>query len=207
MLLRAVVALLAVSFCSVSSQDQYCGVDVVFLLDASGSVGSYNFAKTLTFMDNVVDGLTIGPDDARIGLIRFSTYPYVQFYLNTYSDKQTYLSRVTYSGGASTNTGYALQRLRIESFTSSTGHRSNVPKIAVVITGDKSPDVGQTSAEAQMARNAGIILLTIGVGQSVDDAELKAIASDPDSQNVHRAAAFDALSGLEDAFAATTCAI
>ena len=68
-----------------------CGlkpVDIVFINDASYSVGSVNFKKTLVFIENVVKALVIGPVDAQIGSVTFSTQVHLEFHLNTYSNKQ-----------------------------------------------------------------------------------------------------------------------
>ena len=48
-------------------------------------------------------------------------------------------------------------------------------------------------------------MLAIGVGTGVDEKELDAIASDPDSQNVFRAATFDSLKSLKSLLAAKAC--
>jgi hypothetical protein len=52
---------------------------------------------------------------------------------------------------------------------------------------------------------SGVHMLAIGVGSGVDDNELNAIASDPDSQNVFKAATFDSLSALQNLLAAKAC--
>ena len=187
-----------------------CGglADIVFLLDESGSVGRENFAKMLQFVQDVMQEFIVGPSDIQVGLDTFSTSFNHEFFLNQVRSKaglEALLRGVSYTGG-STNTGTAIRRMRLESFTASAGHRSTAPKIAIVVTDGKSQNKALTVAEAQAARDAGIVLLAIGIGQGVDTTELAAIATDPDSQNVHRAVAFDALSGLEDFIAAKTCA-
>jgi len=67
-----------------------CGVepaDIVFILDASGSVGAQNFNKMLQFVNKLVDGFPIGPAETHIGLVTFDTKVYNQFHLNKYNDK------------------------------------------------------------------------------------------------------------------------
>ena len=48
-------------------------------------------------------------------------------------------------------------------------------------------------------------MLAIGVGTAVDEKELDTIATDPDSQNVFRAATFDSLKSLKGLLAAKAC--
>ena len=60
------------------------GLDLIFVLDSSGSVGPTNFQIMLSFVTNVVSNLNIGPDQIRIGLILFNKIAIVQFSLNSY---------------------------------------------------------------------------------------------------------------------------
>ncbi|GFR96142.1 collagen alpha-5(VI) chain, partial [Elysia marginata] len=186
-----------------------CGgqADIVFLLDKSGSVGQTNFDKMLTFVKNVARDFNIGPNDVQIGVDTFSTGFDHEFKLNAHGDKASLtqaVSGVSFTGGG-TNTGNAIKNMRQQSFTANSGHRANVPKVAIVVTDGQSNNKALTSDEAQKARDAGITMLAIGIGSGVDDAELNSIATDPDSQNVYKASTFDALTGLQGYIAAKAC--
>ena len=61
--------------------------DIVFILDASGSVGQANFNTMLDFMKKMVDGFPVSATEVRIGLITFDSKVYSQFHLNKYHDK------------------------------------------------------------------------------------------------------------------------
>jgi hypothetical protein len=55
---------------------QKCNVnkaDIVFLLDASGSVGAVNYERTKQFIVDVVTALDIGQAAVRVGLVRFES--------------------------------------------------------------------------------------------------------------------------------------
>lgn len=188
-----------------------CGgqADIMFLLDESDSVGANNFQKMLEFVQHVADAFIVGPNDVQIGVSSFSNGYLARFALSaarSKADLAIQLSRLTYFGGG-TNTAYALSSLRQFAFSASQGSRPGVPKIAIVVTDGKSDDTVATAREAQAARDAGIVLLVIGIGFTVDDVELAAIATDPDVQNVHWATTYDALSGLEYYVAAAACAV
>ena len=62
--------------------------DIVFILDASGSIGSTDYQKMLSFVKRVLSGFNIGPQATQVGLITFDSSPYLQFYLNKYHTKQ-----------------------------------------------------------------------------------------------------------------------
>jgi len=52
---------------------QKSSIDLVFVVDASGSVGSDNFNKTLEALIHTVANITVGPhdDESHIGLVTF----------------------------------------------------------------------------------------------------------------------------------------
>ena len=56
--------------------------DLVFILDASGSVGKKNWKKQVDFVISVVSRMKIGPDAVQVGLVIFSTKATVTFELN-----------------------------------------------------------------------------------------------------------------------------
>ncbi|XP_019849986.1 PREDICTED: uncharacterized protein LOC109580868 [Amphimedon queenslandica] len=62
--------------------------DFIILLDASGSVGSSNFEIMKNFVADMLSNFTIGPDDTRVGVIRFADTPSIVIPLgsnNTYA--------------------------------------------------------------------------------------------------------------------------
>ena len=63
-------------------------LDILLILDESGSVGAANFQKTLVFAQNVVSDLDIGPFGVQIGVLTFDSIVRLQFHLNTFSTKQ-----------------------------------------------------------------------------------------------------------------------
>lgn len=105
-----------------------CGLqpaDIVFIVDASGSVGDDNFNKTLSFVHNMVNGFNVGPNDFQIGMITFDTKPYLQFHLNRYTNKadvESAIDRTQYTKG-NTYTHLALKYVTDTSFTAANGAR------------------------------------------------------------------------------------
>ena len=82
-------------------------MDVVFILDASGSVGSGNFQLMLQFVRDLVDTFDVGSSKIRVGVQKYSSGTNTEFNLKTYYDKnamKTRIMQVVYTGGG-TNTG------------------------------------------------------------------------------------------------------
>ena len=96
------------SYVNVSTPNNDCGrnaVDLLFILDGSGSVGSSNFETMLQFTEAVAAAFDVSPDTTRIGMFVYSSYIYEQFDFNytITNTKQELLDRIratTYPGGA-----------------------------------------------------------------------------------------------------------
>ena len=146
-------------------------VDVVFLIDESGSVGSTNFHECLDFVKNMTtafpDDKLSGKDGTRFGLSTFSSSYKSQFYLSTYTNQSDYLSaisRVSYAGG-STFLGEALEEILSDQFTKERGLRpevDGVPRILIVLTDGQSHD--NVSIPAKNVRDENIVVYAIGIG-------------------------------------------
>ena len=163
------------------------GLDLVFILDASGSIGSGNFGRMKTTVINIVNSLTIGPDKSRVAVVRYSSSATLLFNLNTYTQKNTLIQAINgieFTGGG-TNTAAALAVLRSSIFSEILGVRSDFEstKIAVVITDGKSSNRQETANQASMLHTQdNFQIYAIGIGDNIDETELNSIASE--SNNV-----------------------
>jgi collagen type VI alpha len=156
-----------------------CGkADIVFVVDASGSVQSANFAKTKTFMANLAKGFKIGPQDVQIGIVKYDTKNVVEFNMKKHSNVNSMLTdiqNIKYTGGG-TQTGSALG-VMLNQFSPSNGNRASAPDIGIVITDGNSAD--SVKANADLAKARGITMFAIGVGPNINQQQLKEMASGP----------------------------
>ena len=157
------------------------GLDLYFVMDTSGSVGSHNFGLTRQFVYNVANSFDVSSDNVRVGVMSFGSYNYYDFYLNSYSTKSSVLSAINsipYRGGG-TNTAGALDGVRLYGLTEAYGARPSsqgIPRVAVVITDGYSNSYSATVTAANALHNAGIIAFAIGIA-GANQNELNAIAS------------------------------
>ncbi|XP_061168898.1 uncharacterized protein LOC133178166 [Saccostrea echinata] len=158
-------------------------VDLIFVMDDSGSVVKSNFQTMLSFASDLLNAFTIGVADTQVGLIVFSTNVRRIFNFNAYSSRSAIQNaiRSTSYTGKGTNTAAALLEAR-QMFTSNYAKRSSALSLAIVLTDGRSNDQSATLLRAQELINTGAMIFCIGIGTNLDESELRAIASNPDSK-------------------------
>jgi Mg-chelatase subunit ChlD len=126
-------------------------VDVVFVLDRSGSIELRNFDTIKRFLVELVDELDVEGGLVRIGVLVFSDNATVEFPLGTHSNRGAVINAInaiTYPGGR-TNTGEAMMMLRTVMFNAT--YNSAAPDVALIITDGESGDQNYTLREAMLA--------------------------------------------------------
>ncbi|XP_053352231.1 collagen alpha-3(VI) chain [Clarias gariepinus] len=156
--------------------------DVVFLLD--GSDGTRNsFPAIRDFVESTVERLSVSEGRDQVSVVQFSRDPEVHFYLNTYAAKESVLNTVrglNHKGGRPLNTGMALQYVRDNVFTPSSGSRRSqgVPQVLILLSGGRSFD--NVDVPASSLKELGVLILSVGSVDS-DSNELQKISNDPSS--------------------------
>ena len=183
---------------SLISGNSECGgqLDLVLLLDSSGSVTQTHFEKTLSFVAYLVGLLGLQNDKTRVGLVTFSTKSRIIFHLDSYNNPYSLAKAImatSYTPGK-TNMADALNDMRTKMFQRERGDRPGVPNIGLLIAdGYSSLYSPETVTEAQRARARGIQMYTIGIGVEDSD-ELKLIAQSKD--RMFQTEDFDSLMNL-----------
>ncbi|XP_030642412.1 collagen alpha-3(VI) chain-like [Chanos chanos] len=154
--------------------------DVVFLLDGSDATRSA-FPAMREFVQRVVERLNVSERGDRVSVVQFSRDPVSHFYLNTYRKQEEILSHVTglrHKGGRPLNTGAALQYVRDNVFTASSGSRrlEGVPQMLILLSGGRSFD--SVEAPVTSLKELGVLIFAIG-SRGSDGRELQRVAHDP----------------------------
>ena len=157
------------------------GLDLVFVLDGSGSIGSDNFEVIRQSLIRIVNGLTI---EARVAVMVFSNNATIVFNLNRYSDKDSLIQgirNIPYNDG-STYTDEALALLRTSAVGELLGLGSifeTIP-IAIVMTDGRSTNAEGTILQAGMLHDqTDFQIFAVGIGDNINTNELMVIASQP----------------------------
>ncbi|XP_038652781.1 collagen alpha-6(VI) chain-like [Scyliorhinus canicula] len=159
-------------------------VDFVFLVAGSDKTGAANFKRIGEFLSNFIKVFQIGPENVRIGLVQYSTFPTQEFHFTTYQNKDDiikHIENMRFKGGK-TNTGAAISFLKTNYFMPERNtKRGGIPQIAIVITDGNSDDDIKNSGTA--LRRLGVTVFAIAT-QNSSLTELESIASYPPQRYV-----------------------
>jgi collagen type VI alpha len=182
-------------------------IDLVFVIDASTSVSERSFRLIKGFIKDFISEARVDSGHVGVGIVIYSTEVYVQFQMNTYTDKQEIMDAVDaipYRYG-STNTAGALKVMREEMFTEANGDRPDVDNVCIIITdGLSNINARKTIPEAEKAHDAGIHIYAIGIGLT-DTYEIDAIATPPWQKNRFEVTDFNELKSIEGAVFTAIC--
>ena len=182
-----------VTFSLDQSENTTCAirkVDMIFVMDESGSITADNFELMKNLSLYIVDAFEIGPDHAQVGWINFNRNARVVFNLNTYKDEtslQEGIRGVAYGGGG-TDIGAGLLALHNQGFIPSAGARDtfDVPEVAIVVTDGQSPIERIQNAATLLRNNRNVDVFVVGVGGGTSIAQLNATAEAGIARNISR---------------------
>jgi len=152
-------------------------VDLVFVMDGSGSVSPSDFEKMKDFVSEFSKNFHVGKEDnqMRIGIVQYAEDVQVHVSLKGSVNNAIveYELRTMQQHKGHTNTGKGIDKA---TWLFTHQQRQGVLKIMVVITDGKSSDNGAFAVAADKAKYQGIHMFGVGVG-NYDRVELHTIVS------------------------------
>lgn len=110
-------------------------VDLAFIIDASGSIGSVNFQKILEFVAKIVDAFEIKENGTRVGVIHYSDDAVLDFDFNKFQGAELTrenvvkeINKISVTEGQ-TRIDLALIKAKNELFSIEGGMRPDKPKV------------------------------------------------------------------------------
>lgn len=101
-----------------------CGVDLLFLLDTSGSLEQI-YTQHINWTTQLTEALLTDKDHVHVAVIQYTETPTIEFSLGTYRDPRDIINHIAtinfHSGG--TKTGKALLAAKTELFSEEKGAR------------------------------------------------------------------------------------
>ncbi|XP_051517838.1 von Willebrand factor A domain-containing protein 1-like [Myxocyprinus asiaticus] len=143
-----------------------CEGDVLFLLDSSGSVASYEFFRMVNFLSELLLPFSLGLEQVRVGLLQVGTEPHLEFGFDTYNSQQglqAALKRTRQLKG-DTNTVDALLMAWDQVLKQGVpgGARPDLPRVLVWLTDGVDP--GAVQEPMARLREEGVAVLVVSTG-------------------------------------------
>ncbi|XP_013884856.1 collagen alpha-6(VI) chain [Austrofundulus limnaeus] len=152
--------------------------DIFFLIDHSGSIQPTDFQDMKKFIHEFINTFHIGPENVRLGIVKYSDSPTLEFDLTKHTNSKTLEKAVEaiQQEGGGTETGKALDFMGplFKNAVATRGHK--VAEYLVVITDGKSTD--KVEAPAKALRKQGVTIYAIGV-KNANKNELDEISGNP----------------------------
>lgn len=145
-----------------------CEGDVLFLVDSSGSVTSYEHTRMLSFLSELLLPFSLGEDQVRVGLLQVGTKPRLEFNFNrhlTQNGLQRALKNIRPLRG-DTNTVDALRMAQrwVLRPGAEGGARAGLPRVLVWMTDGVMP--GDVIGPMAELREEGVAVLVVSTGHS-----------------------------------------
>lgn len=180
-------------------------LDVMAVLDGSSSIAPSDFALMQQFAKDLSAHFDISPANVHEGVVQFSSQGDGRIEIGLSDDPAAIAAAIDamtqLAGITDIEEGITIGQSELDA-----NGRPGVPHVMIVLTDGVQTDEGDPEAAANAARNAGTEVFAVGVGPFIDQAELNAIASDPDAEHVFLVTDFADLQNVLDAIANAVCA-
>lgn len=184
-----------------SAQTSPVPLDVVFVLDGSGSITIPNFELARDFAIRLAAACF--QTDIQFGVVQFSTQGRTRTEIQLTTDKQAVTTALTNMVQIRGDTDIQ-EGLQFAGNELNQRGRPGSNRIAILLTDGLQVGDGDPIAEATTLKTAGISIFGIGVG-NIDYGQLRSIASDPDANYVFTVNDFNALTSVLNAVAGGAC--
>lgn len=177
-------------------------MDLMLVLDGSGSVDSTEWQQLKDFAQHVVTGNSVGSATTHIGVVQFSTFARLESALS--GNQPAILGAIANMVEYKSLSNLAVGIERAQQELSSNG-RAGVPHVMILVADGWQNVAGDPVAKANDARAAGTEIFDVGVGYGIAYPELDDMADEPDAKHIFVAADFASLDSIVDDLVAATC--
>ena len=178
--------------------DSILALDLIFVLDTSGSVGSQHFESVKMFVKRMAHAFNMGKDSTHMGALAFGTIVYdISSLTSSYDDFRNAVIQFQYQSGWTNTTGALLEAQNM--FLSNKRNQARLKRVLILVTDGRSNThrIQPSATVPDLARNS-IERFVFGVTNHVNNYELQAIASPPHERHVFHVSSFTAFKNFAE---------
>ena len=177
---------------STHPHDSILALDIIFVLDTSGSIRSHNFESVKTFVLRMADAFHLAKESTHMGAIAFGTTVYdISPLTSSHPDLRNAVNQFQYIGGMTNTTGALLEAMGM--FLSNERKVSRLKRVLILVTDGRSNTHPIKPDDVYLTSNLSshsIERYVFGVGNRINENELQAIASPPSDRHVFYVSSF-----------------
>ncbi|CAL1605498.1 unnamed protein product [Knipowitschia caucasica] len=163
-----------------------CEGDVLFLLDSSGSVPTYEHSRLLSFLSDLLLPFSLGEDQVRVALLQVGTEPKVEFDFSTHYSQRSLQGAVQnirpLRGDTNTVEALRIATERLLRPGAPGSSRQGLPRVLVWLTDGVKP--GDVTGPMGVLRDEGVAVLVVSTGHG-NYQVLKDVATPPSDKHLY----------------------
>lgn len=181
-----------------------CQIDVMLVIDGSGSISATDFGKIVKFSTDLVGAFNVGPQGTHVGVVQFGSQGTARLESRLSGDIAALNDAIMRMPQLRGNTDIeeGLSRAGIEL---SINGRAGFPSVIVLLTDGAHNQAGDPIAVAKEFKDAGRLIYVIAVGSAPNNREIELIASSPATRYVYRVEDETGLAQIRDSLATNVC--
>eukprot|EP01084_Bolivina_argentea_P037392 69160_1 len=157
-------------------------LDLVYIIPQTTDVDQSEFDLVVDFLQTISNQLDVDSGSVQIAVVKYNNHASIEFDFNDHTTNaavNTTLAALTDAESNHANLTPAIWATEmLVNGGATTGSRFGVLKMVMLIF-DESDHIHNTANTLQRLKDDGVTIMTIGIGDNVNTAELKAIATDP----------------------------
>lgn len=179
-------------------------IDIILVIDGSGSISSSDFVLIQKFIPAIADRLDMTA--ARIGVVQFSDDARIEFGLTSQIANISADAAKIRQLGSGTNLAAGLSLAQTELVLH--GRKDNQAKQAMLVLSDGNSNKGQDPVQMAAAlKIQGYDLYTVGIGDDINATQLQLVASSPTSLHYFKSSEYDQLYRIIDSIVDNSCVV
>ncbi|MCI0708999.1 MAG: VWA domain-containing protein [Chloroflexi bacterium] len=187
-------------------QDSDCGIDLVMVLDSSGSISAQDYWVMKEFVVDLVNSFIVGPEEARISIVQFSETVRTEISLS--DDAQAIIDAVWAMPKLDQGTNIT-SGLELAEFEFQNNARPDTPRVTIVLTdGEHNTGPGPIPVADRIRNSETNTTPTIILGVAVGNIKLSEIIGIAGGdENVIQVPDFDGLQLIRSILFDYSCAV
>ena len=185
--------------------DSILALDLVFVLDTSGSIGNQNFNTVKTLVRKMANAFNIDKASTHMGAIAFGSTVYdISRLTSSSSHLRNAIDQFQYKNGMTYNTGALLEATNM--FLSNHRNVSRLKRVLILVTDGQSNlhRIKPAAVVPELARHS-IERYVFSVGNCININEIRAIASPPPDRHVFSVSSFTVVATFAEFIGPSNC--